>query len=252
MSQTLKPSDNLERRMPREHGKDGEFVETVTLEDVLETFEHVRGPVILSGDVADRLGCSRETARRKLEELYERGDVDRRKAARRVIYWRAEETAPASPDDEPAAGTDADAEAETPTTESAEPTDGVTDRTAPRADDLLAEWDPGRDREEREDRRAIGRQVLEWFRETEGYVSAADVKATLYPDLAYADESADTWWRKLGRPPLKAAVDAGLAEYREGYHDYRWLGEASDRGHDADEEDGGSSSAEVYDPTEEL
>lgn len=239
--------------MPREHGEAGEFVETVTLEDALETFEYVRGAVILSGDVADRLGCSRETARRKLEELYERGDVDRRKAARRVIYWRAEEAPPAAPGDEPAASTDADAEAETPTTESAELTSGVTDRTAPPAtDDLLARWDPGRDREEREDRRVIGRQVLEWFRETEGYVSAADVKAVHYPELTYGDESADTWWRKLGRPPLKAAVDAGLAEYREGYHDYWWLGEAGDRDGDIDEEDGDLSNSDVYDPTEEL
>ena len=77
--------------MPREHGDSGEFVETVTLEDVLETFDHVRGPVILSADVADRLGCSRETARRKLGELYDRGDVDRRKVSRRVLYWRAAE-----------------------------------------------------------------------------------------------------------------------------------------------------------------
>lgn len=74
--------------MPRKHGEDGEFVETVSLNDVLETFDHVRGPVVLSADVADRLKCSRETARRKLEELYQRGDVDRRKVSRRVIYWK--------------------------------------------------------------------------------------------------------------------------------------------------------------------
>lgn len=76
--------------MPREHGERGEFVETVSPDDVLKTFEHVRGPVVLSADVADRLGCSRETARRKLEELYDRGDVDCRKVSRRVIYWRTE------------------------------------------------------------------------------------------------------------------------------------------------------------------
>lgn len=74
--------------MPRRRGDDGEFVETVTLDDVLETFDYVCGPVILSTDVADRLECSRETARQKLEELYERGDIERRKVSRRVIYWR--------------------------------------------------------------------------------------------------------------------------------------------------------------------
>ena len=72
--------------MPREHGEDGAFIETIGLDDVREVFDAVDGPVILSADVADTLGCSRETARRKLNELYERGDLDRRKVSRRVIY----------------------------------------------------------------------------------------------------------------------------------------------------------------------
>jgi hypothetical protein len=91
--------------MPREHGDDGAFVETITLDDVLEVFDAVDGPVILSADVADELSCSRETARRKLGDLHERGDLDRRKVSRRVIYWRPETTASASRD---AARADAD------------------------------------------------------------------------------------------------------------------------------------------------
>jgi len=77
--------------MPRKHGEGGTFVETVSLEDVLDVFDAVDGPVILSADVADTLDCSRETARRKLNELYERGDLDRRKVSRRVIYWKPED-----------------------------------------------------------------------------------------------------------------------------------------------------------------
>ncbi|MDB2253517.1 hypothetical protein PM033_17490 [Halorubrum ezzemoulense] len=76
--------------MPREHGDGGEYVETVTLDDVRAVFDDVRGPVVLSADVSDALGCSRETARRKLAALYDRGEVDRRKVSRRVLYWRAE------------------------------------------------------------------------------------------------------------------------------------------------------------------
>jgi hypothetical protein len=75
--------------MPREHGDDGTYVETVPLERVLEVLDAVDGPVILSADVADELGCSRETARRKLQQLHDRGDLARRKVSRRVIYWRA-------------------------------------------------------------------------------------------------------------------------------------------------------------------
>jgi hypothetical protein len=74
--------------MPREHGDDGEYVETVALDDVRAVFDEVRGPVVLSVDVSDALGCSRETARRKLGALYNRGEVDRRKVSRRVLYWK--------------------------------------------------------------------------------------------------------------------------------------------------------------------
>ena len=75
--------------MPREHGDDGTYVETVPLGKVLEVFDAVDGPVILSADVADELDCSLETARRKLQQLHDRGDLARRKVSRRVIYWRA-------------------------------------------------------------------------------------------------------------------------------------------------------------------
>jgi len=76
--------------MGRKHGEKGEFVETVTLDDVRAVFDEVRGPVVLSADVADRCDCSRETARRKLKALHERGELEQRKVARRVIYWRTE------------------------------------------------------------------------------------------------------------------------------------------------------------------
>jgi hypothetical protein len=82
-------TDTVQRcGMPREHGDDGEYVETVTLDDVRGVFDEVRGPVVLSTDVSDALGCSRETARRKLGVLCDRGEVDRRKISRRVLYWK--------------------------------------------------------------------------------------------------------------------------------------------------------------------
>jgi len=74
--------------MPREQGDSGEFVETVPPEDVLDVFDAVDGPVVLSADVAEYFDVTRETARRKLQILYDRGTLDRRKVSRRVIYWR--------------------------------------------------------------------------------------------------------------------------------------------------------------------
>lgn len=74
--------------MPREHGDGGVFVENTSHSDVLGVFREVEGPVVTSGDVADALGCTRETARRKLNELYDQGRVGKRKTAGRVVYWK--------------------------------------------------------------------------------------------------------------------------------------------------------------------
>lgn len=49
--------------MSRERDETGRYAETVTLNRVLGVFEKVDGPVVTSGDVAEALDCSRETAR---------------------------------------------------------------------------------------------------------------------------------------------------------------------------------------------
>lgn len=73
--------------MPREHDDSGDFIETVTPENVLDVFDQIRGPVVTSGDVAEACDCTRETARRKLKVLHEQGRVDRRKTAGRIVWW---------------------------------------------------------------------------------------------------------------------------------------------------------------------
>ncbi|MFB6296682.1 MAG: hypothetical protein ABEH66_07595 [Halobacteriales archaeon] len=55
-----------------------------------------------SGDVAETLGCSRETARRKLRRLDDEDRVASRKAGGRVLWWLAdspERAAKIDPDD---------------------------------------------------------------------------------------------------------------------------------------------------------
>lgn len=74
--------------MPRKRGDGGTFVEDTSHDDVLGVFGQIDGPVLTSGDVATSLGCSRETARRKLDELHEEGRLGRRKTAGRVVYWK--------------------------------------------------------------------------------------------------------------------------------------------------------------------
>ena len=86
--------------MARNRSAGGEFAEAVTLDDVLGIFERVEGPVVTSGDVADRLGCTTQTARRKLKQLRDEGQVGSRLAGRTTVWWltdaAGEERAPAS------------------------------------------------------------------------------------------------------------------------------------------------------------
>ncbi|MCU4742786.1 hypothetical protein [Natronoglomus mannanivorans] len=70
-----------------ERGDTGRYTETVTLDSVLGVFETVDGPIVTSGDVAEALDCSRETARRKLRSLEEQDHVASRKTAGRVVWW---------------------------------------------------------------------------------------------------------------------------------------------------------------------
>jgi len=77
----------------RERSDAGTFVETVTLEAVRDVFTQVRGPVVTSSDVAAALECTTEAARQKLTRLYDRGEIDKRKTGRTVVYWREEGSA---------------------------------------------------------------------------------------------------------------------------------------------------------------
>jgi len=76
--------------MPRERGDSGQYVSTVGGEDVLGVFDEVEGPVVTSADVAERMGVTRETGRRKLNGLVDEGVLAKRKTAGRVVYWRVD------------------------------------------------------------------------------------------------------------------------------------------------------------------
>ena len=78
------------RDMARERDESGQYVETVGPDDVLDVFDHVRGPAITSSDVADALNCTTEAARQKLTRLHEEGKVNKRKSGRTVLYWRTD------------------------------------------------------------------------------------------------------------------------------------------------------------------
>lgn len=84
-----KPRPHGQTSMERERDEGGKYVEQVTLDSVLRVFEEADLPVLTAGEVADELDCSRSGAYNKLEELVERGDLQKKKVgARAVVYIR--------------------------------------------------------------------------------------------------------------------------------------------------------------------
>lgn len=75
----------------RDMDSEGRFVQKFDKEDVMKVFDMVEGPTIVAGDVADAYDSGAETARRRLRELYADGRVDKRKARKRVLWWRVDE-----------------------------------------------------------------------------------------------------------------------------------------------------------------
>ena len=245
MTKTFNHLASVAHRMPREHGERGEFVETVMLKDVLETFDHVRGPVILSADVADRLGCSRETARRKLSELYDRGDVDRRKVSRRVIYWRADEPDLHSGSQERVNASTGSADRSGGTGDEPSETAGRADEPAAPGDtvdvdrDRLRDALPGRG-ELLEARIEAILRMYEYLRE-HGTAEKADLLQVVDADkVGYA--SPDSVWANMvkGRDTLRALP--GVETPSTGRTEWRYV----------DGDGDGSTGGEVYDPTEEF
>jgi len=197
--------------MPREHGESGEFVKTVSLDDVLAVFDAVEGPVILSADVADELDCSRETARRKLETLHDRGDLEWRKVARRVIYWRPDSDekaadtaeAPVRRDESGDHGTHAEAKHAGAARRESDPLDSV-------------DFPATRERDACEDAVRAARDYIR----AQGGATKAELVRGVMPEhaLGYDADAAIAkvateeryrggWWRSVVKPGLEALDD---------------------------------------------
>lgn len=77
--------------MERERTQQGQYAEKATEEVILEIFALTSDPVLTAKEVAKELDVSGETARRKLNELHERGEMERKDVgSRAVVWWRAE------------------------------------------------------------------------------------------------------------------------------------------------------------------
>lgn len=70
-----------------ERADTGEYVESVSTDMVLKAIDVSSYPVVTVRDVADALDCSGETARRKLNQLHDEGEVERRKVGATAVVW---------------------------------------------------------------------------------------------------------------------------------------------------------------------
>lgn len=74
--------------MPREFDESGQFKKTTTHKDILNIFDNIEEVVTVTSEIADKAGCGRETARKRLTDLYEDGQIDRRKHGRMIVWWK--------------------------------------------------------------------------------------------------------------------------------------------------------------------
>jgi hypothetical protein len=67
---------------------EGNYGRQFTVEAVREAFETIDEPVIITSDVAEQLGCSGETARKRLNDLYDAGVVNKRTFGQQTVWWQ--------------------------------------------------------------------------------------------------------------------------------------------------------------------
>lgn len=59
-----------------------------SVSDVLEAIGQIDGPGVTASEIGIVLGCSQDTARRRLEELSREGYVQNQKKSQQTLWWR--------------------------------------------------------------------------------------------------------------------------------------------------------------------
>lgn len=72
--------------MTRKRSESGQYVGTVTRERILDIFDTIGWPVITTSDVREHLDCTTEAARRRLNDLCESGELQKRSSGRTTLY----------------------------------------------------------------------------------------------------------------------------------------------------------------------
>lgn len=86
----------------RERNDHGQFVETITPDDVIAVIRETDAPVVTAKEVGEQLGCTAEAARQKLLTMLDHGTVKRRKVgAGAVVWWLVDEAPKPAADFDP-------------------------------------------------------------------------------------------------------------------------------------------------------
>lgn len=165
------------------------------------------------------------TALRTLEHM---GRVESKETgAHSIAWWHTDRVKPVPPE-HPAEHPDQAGFTEMIEERAPEYTRDRVDRDLELVDDVdddlesaLASWNPGRNVQERRERKRAGIEVLRWLRD-DGEVSRRDVVDELYSELAIGDQSEDTFWRRVAKPALSNAADSGFVDASG--RTYKWVG----------------------------
>ncbi|MDG5821843.1 MarR family transcriptional regulator [Natronococcus sp. A-GB7] len=78
----------MSENQPREGG--GKYGEKVTEQDILKTFDYSDDPFLTTTELAEELPVSRQAVAYRLEQMREKGLVDKKKTGARGAGWWAE------------------------------------------------------------------------------------------------------------------------------------------------------------------
>lgn len=249
--------------MSKERNDSGRYTEKATLEDVLAVFDAVDGPpVVTSADVADGTGISRDSARRKLEQLRDEDRVSKRKSAGRVLYWRTDDASDGQERRETSAeeqgsvdplpaNIESERREETPATnKTPQPSDAeqdpvkmaITSENQALVNDLREYLEATDQPPKTAHGRGVILDVFRLLRE-HGTVSTGDLQGWVYPEYTEHWGSERTMWNAIDRylediPGIEKA----------GYGEWGYAGDESVQNalNDVQTDSG------VYDPTEEF
>lgn len=77
----------MSENQPRDEG--GEFGEKITEQDILKIFDVEDDPFLTASEIADQLPVSRQAVHHRLEQMREKGLVDKKKTGARGAGWWA-------------------------------------------------------------------------------------------------------------------------------------------------------------------